>query len=74
MYDPRNPNQPPYTQEYIKRFREAQFARNRRITKWAKEKLAHLKAKNDGEMEHCCITPCLFFLPIVVLIYYYPFS
>ena len=46
LYNPDNPNQPPYTTEFLDRYREAQIARNRRITKWVKEKLAELKA--DG--------------------------
>lgn len=44
IYDPANPNQPPYSADYIARFREAQIARNRRITAWVKDQLAALKA------------------------------
>jgi pimeloyl-ACP methyl ester carboxylesterase len=51
IYDPRCPNKPPFTPEFVARFRAAQIARNRRITAWAQETLARLKAKNDGEME-----------------------
>lgn len=51
IYDPRNPNQPPYTSEYIARYRAAQLARMRRITAWAKDTLADLKRRNTGEME-----------------------
>jgi dienelactone hydrolase len=51
LYDPRNPNQPPYSPEYIRRYRAAQLARMRRITAWVKETLAQLKARNTGEME-----------------------
>ncbi|HSM52907.1 MAG TPA: alpha/beta fold hydrolase, partial [Erythrobacter sp.] len=32
IYDPANPNQPPYAEEFVARFRAAQVARNRRIT------------------------------------------
>ena len=32
LYDPANPNQPPYTAEFLERYRSAQIARNRRIT------------------------------------------
>ena len=32
IYSPDCPNQPPYTQEFVDRFRAAQIARNRRIT------------------------------------------
>lgn len=51
IYDPRNPNQPPYTAEYIERYRAAQLARMRRITAWARDTLAQLKARNTGEVE-----------------------
>lgn len=51
IYDPRNPNQPPYSPEYIRRYRAAQLARMRRITAWAKQTLAELKARNTGEVE-----------------------
>ncbi|MBK5263805.1 MAG: alpha/beta fold hydrolase [Alphaproteobacteria bacterium] len=51
IYDPACPNQPPYTAEFIDRFRAAQIARNRRITHWAESKLAEIKARNDGEVE-----------------------
>jgi alpha-beta hydrolase superfamily lysophospholipase len=51
IYDPRNPNQPPYSQEYIARYREAQRARMRRITTWARAKLQELKQRGTGEME-----------------------
>jgi pimeloyl-ACP methyl ester carboxylesterase len=44
IYDPENPNQPPYSDEFVARFREAQIARNRRITAWVKAELAALKA------------------------------
>jgi pimeloyl-ACP methyl ester carboxylesterase len=51
IYDPRNPNQPPYAPDYIRRYRAAQLARMRRITAWAKQTLAELKARNTGEVE-----------------------
>jgi pimeloyl-ACP methyl ester carboxylesterase len=40
IYDPANPDQPPYTSAYVERFRAAQLARNRRITRWVKGQLA----------------------------------
>jgi len=46
LYDVANPNQPPYTEEFLSRYREAQVERNRRITKWVKEKLKQLEG--DG--------------------------
>jgi len=51
IYDPRNPNQPPYSAEYIHRYRAAQLSRMRRITAWAKEQLAELKRRDTGEKE-----------------------
>jgi len=51
LYDPTNPNQPPYTDEFVARFRAAQIARNRRITAQAKDTLAQLKANPDGPPE-----------------------
>ncbi|MFB7336197.1 hypothetical protein ACFC00_31970 [Streptomyces adustus] len=43
LYDPKNPNQPPYTEEFLTRYRDAQIARNRRITAWVKQQLAELR-------------------------------
>ena len=43
IYDPRNPNRPPYSAEFMARYRAAQVARNRRITARVKEQLAELK-------------------------------
>jgi len=51
IYDSANPNQPPYTGEYVARFRTAQIARNRRITAWANYQLAVL-----GPNEERCFT------------------
>jgi pimeloyl-ACP methyl ester carboxylesterase len=44
IYDPECPEQPPYSAEFVARFRAAQIARNRRITAWVKAELAALKA------------------------------
>jgi dienelactone hydrolase len=44
LYDPQNPNQPPYTDAFLARYRAAQVARNRRITAWVNQKLATLRA------------------------------
>lgn len=51
IYAPQARQRPPFSAEFVQRFREAQRARNRRITDWALEKLQYLKRKNDGEME-----------------------
>jgi pimeloyl-ACP methyl ester carboxylesterase len=53
IYDPRCPEQPPYTQEFIRRFRAAQLARVRRRTAWVKDLLARLKG---DEMERGFVT------------------
>ncbi|HZO04347.1 MAG TPA: alpha/beta hydrolase [Burkholderiales bacterium] len=53
IYDPRCPNQPPYTPEFIRGFRAAQLARVRRRTTWVKEMLARLKG---DEMERGFVT------------------
>ncbi len=44
LYDPANPNQPPYSQDFLETFAAAQVARNRRITSWVQEKLAEIRA------------------------------
>jgi pimeloyl-ACP methyl ester carboxylesterase len=51
LYNPDNPNQPPYTPEFLGRFRQAQIDRNRRITAWVKDKLAELKAAGRPDDE-----------------------
>lgn len=55
IYDPANPAQPPYSAEYLERFRAAQIARNRKISEWAKEKLASLKRKGLEHDEYCFV-------------------
>ncbi len=42
IYDPACPAQPPYDEAFVARFREAQIARNRRITAWVKDQLASI--------------------------------
>ncbi len=51
IYSEANPDQPPYTAAYVARHRAAQLARMRRITAWAREQLAALKARNTAEVE-----------------------
>ncbi len=51
IYDPNCPNQPPYSAEFMARFRAAQIARNRRITARVKQTLAQLKAAGETDME-----------------------
>ena len=60
LYNPDNPNQPPYSAEFLERYRQAQIDRNRRITRWVKDKLAEIEAggrgssNNSGE-EYCFV-------------------
>jgi pimeloyl-ACP methyl ester carboxylesterase len=51
IYSADCPNRPPYTAEFIARFRAAQLQRNRRITAWVEQTLQRLKSRNDGEVE-----------------------
>ncbi|NDK90214.1 alpha/beta fold hydrolase [Gordonia desulfuricans] len=51
LYNPDNPNQPPYTEEFLTRYRSAQVDRNRRITGWVKEQLADLRDSGEPLME-----------------------
>jgi pimeloyl-ACP methyl ester carboxylesterase len=43
IYDPAAPNQAPYDAAFVADFRAGQIARNRRITAWVKDQLAHLE-------------------------------
>ncbi|MBP6996286.1 MAG: alpha/beta fold hydrolase [Phycicoccus sp.] len=56
IYDPRNPNQPPYTPEFLERYRAAQIARNRAITARVKEQLADLRGRGEPLMERAFVT------------------
>jgi pimeloyl-ACP methyl ester carboxylesterase len=42
IYDPANPDHPPYSDAFVDRFRAAQIGRNRRITMWVQEQLVAL--------------------------------
>jgi pimeloyl-ACP methyl ester carboxylesterase len=55
IYDPACPAQPPYSDAFVSRFRQAQIARNRRITAWAKAQLAELRAEGDPDAERCFV-------------------
>jgi alpha-beta hydrolase superfamily lysophospholipase len=56
LYDPRNPNKPPYSPEYLSLFRRKQLERVRRRTAWVKETLQKLKAKGGKELERGFVT------------------
>ena len=51
IYNPACPNKPPFTPEFVARFRAAQIARSRKITAWAEDLLAQLLARHTGEVE-----------------------
>jgi len=56
LYDPRNPNQPPYSAEFISRFRAAQLARVRRRTRYVRELLDQIRAKDGPAAERGLLT------------------
>jgi pimeloyl-ACP methyl ester carboxylesterase len=56
LYDPRNPNQPPYDADYLAYFRTAQLARIRRRTALVKALLDDLRSGRTGEVERGLLT------------------
>lgn len=56
IYNPACPNQPPYSAEFVRRFRAAQLARMRRRTQWVKETLAKLRRRGGDELERGFVT------------------
>lgn len=56
IYDPRNPNQPPYSAEFVGLYRTAQLVRLRRRTAWVKETLATLRRRGGKEVERGFVT------------------
>ncbi len=56
LYDPANPNQPTYTDDFVATYRAAQIARNRRITAWVKDELERLRAtEGPGAERAFCV-------------------
>jgi hypothetical protein len=51
IYDPACPERPPYSAAFVERFREAQIARNRRITARVRATLAEIKAGATPDAE-----------------------
>lgn len=51
LYDPLNPNQPPYSAGFVEEFRAAQVARNRRITDWVREALDAIRSSDEPNRE-----------------------
>ena len=55
IYDPNNPNQPPYRGAYLERFAAAQIERNRRITAMVKGRLAEYRANGEIHREYAFV-------------------
>jgi dienelactone hydrolase len=55
LYDPSNPNRPPYDPDYLAAFHDAQLARVRRITAGVKERLADQRACGRAAGEHAFV-------------------
>jgi len=51
IYEPRCPNQPPYSSAFVARFRAAQVARNRKITAWVQDKLEDFRKCERSQEE-----------------------
>jgi hypothetical protein len=56
LYDLRNPNRPPYSADFLERFRSAQLDRIRRRTAWVKDTLARLRRQGGNEKERGFVT------------------
>ena len=56
IYNPKCPNQPPYEEEFIARFRAAQLDRMRRRTAWVKDTLDFLRSRKGEELERGFVT------------------
>ena len=55
LYDPANPNQPPYPADFVEYYRAAQHARNRRITAWVRAELAALRHSGEPHAERAFV-------------------
>jgi len=51
LYDPKNPNQPPYSADFLTAYRAAQRERSHRITRFAQDKLAAMKKAGHDDAE-----------------------
>ncbi|MEM9725380.1 MAG: alpha/beta hydrolase [Pseudomonadota bacterium] len=51
LYAPEAPHQPPYSERFIADYRDAQIARNRRITAWAQAQLQRRRAQDGAAGE-----------------------
>jgi alpha-beta hydrolase superfamily lysophospholipase len=55
IYSPDCPDQPPYGADFVAAFRDAQLARNRRITRWCQKILHRLRRKSGAEQERAFV-------------------
>jgi pimeloyl-ACP methyl ester carboxylesterase len=55
LYEPDSPNRVPFSREFVAEYRQAQAARNRKITAWVKEHLANLQAAGQPQDERCFV-------------------
>ncbi|MEZ5228997.1 MAG: alpha/beta hydrolase [Acidimicrobiales bacterium] len=55
LYDPANPNQPPYSADFLEHYRTQQIERNRRITRWVQSELAALRAAGANNEERAFV-------------------
>ncbi|MFA5708822.1 alpha/beta hydrolase [Mycolicibacterium sp.] len=55
LYDPSNANQPPYSADFLEEYRARQRARSARITEFARETLATMRASGRPDAEHAFV-------------------
>jgi len=55
IYDAQCAHKPPFDPAFVSRFRQAQVARNRKITDWALDLIEALRRRNDGEFERAFV-------------------
>jgi pimeloyl-ACP methyl ester carboxylesterase len=56
IYDPRNPNRPPYSADFIDTYRAAQLARLRKITATVRDTIDTLRRRGTSELERGFVT------------------
>jgi pimeloyl-ACP methyl ester carboxylesterase len=57
LYDPANPNQPPYSPDFLAAYRAAQQDRSHLITAFAQQKLDDFRAVGRPHAEHAFVVP-----------------
>lgn len=55
IYSPACPHQPPYSADFVQRFRAAQIARNEKITQWCLDMLERLRKRGGPEQERAFV-------------------